>query len=355
MLMIEGGISAGIAKLRYYKCYVDDMLVFCSSEQLIVQLMQQRNCAHANLLVTCEVEQKNCLPSVDPLISRMDEGLVKRSIYRKATWSGQYLHFNRFTSVRYKRTLVKTLVSRTRRICWAVCLADELELLTTTLLENGYPRSIIEKHSQQLVPKHLLHIASRKKIHIELPFKEDFTLLKPTKLLLCAMQRRYCAAQVVVINRTCNLPVPPTKESQPIGANSHCIYKFVCECGDSYIGRTNRSLTSRIKEHVPRWVQCEIDQLPCPTEVLCLRKPPASSIGKHLLTTRHLIEFGSAFTLVLRHPNSRFLCFAEAVAISRMKLALCVRKQLFISLTAADIGVEIPSYILHLILIWSHP
>ncbi|CAH8445404.1 unnamed protein product [Dicrocoelium dendriticum] len=98
MPMIESGISAEIAKLPYYNRYVDDILAFCSSEQQIVQLVQQLGCAHANLQVTCEVEQKNCLPFLDVLINRMDDGLIKRSIYRKATWSGQYLHFTSRTS-----------------------------------------------------------------------------------------------------------------------------------------------------------------------------------------------------------------------------------------------------------------
>ncbi|CAI2738924.1 unnamed protein product [Dicrocoelium dendriticum] len=332
MLMVERSISTEIAQVPYYKRYVDDILAFCSSEQQLTHLVERLNGAHANLRVTCEIEQNNCLPYLDILITRREDGLIKRSIYRKSTWSGQYLHFTSFTPVRYKRTLVKTLVSRARRICSADCLDDELVFITATLMANGYPRRFIEKHSQPRGPKDLVHTAAKKKVYIELPFKGDLATLKTTKRIISATQGSYYAAQVVVINRTRNLPIPPTKEAQPIGANSHCVYQFVCDCGKSYIGRTNRTLTSRIKEHVPRWVQREVAQIAYPRQIPCSRRPPASSIGKHLLDSGHQLELGSAFKVVLRHTNPRFLRFAEAVAISRIKPALCVQKQLFVSL-----------------------
>ncbi|CAH8632261.1 unnamed protein product [Dicrocoelium dendriticum] len=120
-------------------------------------------------------------------------------------------------------------------------------------------------------------------------------------------------------------------ERQPIGANSHCIYQFTCSCGIHYIGRTNRSLNSRIREHVPKWLQRQITQSSV-AHTICSRKPPASSIGRHLLATCHQFDPATMFTIVLRHTNTRFLRFAEAVAISRIKPALCVQKQLFVSL-----------------------
>ncbi|CAH8490371.1 unnamed protein product [Dicrocoelium dendriticum] len=98
----------------------------------MARVVERFNSVHTNLRVTCEVERANCLPLLDLLISRKDNGHVRRSVYQKSTWSGQYLHFKKFTPMRYKRTLVKTLLSRARRLYPANCLNDELELIAIT-------------------------------------------------------------------------------------------------------------------------------------------------------------------------------------------------------------------------------
>lgn len=330
MLMLERKLNRDISQLPYYKRYVDDILVFGSSKIQVERLVDKLNSAHANLKVTCEFESDGRIPYLDILISRRDSGLIKRSVYRKPTWSGQYLHFTSFSPMAHKRALVKTLFTRARRICSNDCLPDEFELITKTLMENGYPKRFIEKHSQIRPPKQTVLTAPKKKVYIELPFKGNAAARRTTKRLVSAIQRTYCAAEAVVINRTRRLLLPSVKEEEPIGAKSHCIYQFLCNCGVSYIGRTDRALDSRMKEHLPNWVQRAVNQPP--SDDTCSRKPPASSIGRHILATRHQINPSSAFQILLRHPNSRLLRFAEAAAISRIKPALCVQKQLVVNL-----------------------
>ncbi|KAF7257690.1 hypothetical protein EG68_04481 [Paragonimus skrjabini miyazakii] len=55
------------------------------------------------------------------------------------------------------------------------------------------------------------------------------------------------------------------------------------------------------------------------------RKLPASSIAKRMLATGHRINPESTVRIIMCHTNPRFLRFAEAVAISRLKPALCVQ------------------------------
>ncbi|KAA3676597.1 uncharacterized protein DEA37_0009147 [Paragonimus westermani] len=116
---------------------------------------------------------------------------------------------------------------------------------------------------------------------------------------------------------------------QPIGATSHCVYQFTCNCNESYIGRTERCLISRVKEHLPNWVQNSV--LRKNDNVVETRKQPASAVARHVLTTGHVINPICAFRILLRHSNPRFLRFAEAVAINRMKPTLCVQKQLLVT------------------------
>ncbi|KAA3680235.1 uncharacterized protein DEA37_0006055 [Paragonimus westermani] len=90
-------------------------------------------------------------------------------------------------------------------------------------------------------------------------------------------------------------------------------------------------LISRVKEHLPNWVQNSV--LRKNDDVVETRKQPASAVTRHVLTTGHVIDPICASRILLRHSNPRFLRFAEAVAINRMKPTLCVQKQLLVNLT----------------------
>ncbi|KAA3675200.1 uncharacterized protein DEA37_0011011, partial [Paragonimus westermani] len=163
----------------------------------------------------------------------------------------------------------------------------------------------------------------------------DFRTSEPdkqtTQRLRKSIKRTFNAAELRVIARIQKLPLPSIKGDQPIGATSHCVYQFVCNCGESYIGRTERCLISRMKEHLPKWVQKSV--LPENGNVSETHKQPVSSAARHILTTCHAIDPSCAFKILLRHSNPRFLRFADAVAINRLKPALCVQKQLFVNLT----------------------
>ena len=316
MSKMEEQLSDEISKLVFYRRYVDDTLIFCDSKQQFEALLEKMNGVHPNLRVTSEFESDGSLPFLDILISRREDGSIKRSVYRKSTWSGQYLHFTSFTPIREKRALVQTLFSRARKICSQDCLAKELELVRNTLLSNGYPEGFINKHSQPSVRPPKPASVSKLKVYIELPFKGDMAMRQTTQRLSASLQSTYNAAELRVINKTQRLPLPLIKGNQPVGAKSHCIYQFTCDCGDSYIGRTDRCLKSRIKEHLPKWVLRAVETGPVEETA---RRLPASSIARHLLTSGHNVNPDKAFRVVLSHPNPRFLRFAEAVAIGRFR------------------------------------
>ncbi|KAF7261856.1 hypothetical protein EG68_00788 [Paragonimus skrjabini miyazakii] len=114
MLKIEQELATEIAGLSHYKRYVDDTLIFSQSKQVIDNLVQRLNSCHSNLKVTCEFEANNCLPFLDILICRREDGSIRRVVYRKPTWSGQYQNFNSFTPIQHKRALINTLFIRAR-------------------------------------------------------------------------------------------------------------------------------------------------------------------------------------------------------------------------------------------------
>jgi hypothetical protein len=63
----------------------------------------------------------------------------------------------------------------------------------------------------------------------------------------------------------------------PSFTKSNVIYQFQCDCGSSYVGKTERNLSTRVKEHIPRWLVFNVNVLPKARKL-------SSSITKHLLS-----------------------------------------------------------------------
>ncbi|WP_204107578.1 hypothetical protein [Streptococcus dysgalactiae] len=215
----------------------------------------QLNNVHGNIRFSLEEEQNESLPFLDIRITRRPDGTIKRSVYRKSTWTAQYLHFNSFVPISYKRGLVRTLFNRARRICSEETLQEEFKTLQSALTENGYPDRFIRRFSNLTDRKPPNYDVPKKKVFMSLPFKGDDVSALVNSRLKTAVKRAYNTASTVIFYRTQRIPTPPVKQPAPLSAKSHVIYQFECGCGASYIGRTERQLQCRIKEHVPRWVK----------------------------------------------------------------------------------------------------
>ena len=92
--------------------------------------------------------------------------------HRKNTWKGQYINFKSFAPISYKRTLVRTLYDRVRKICSEDNLEKEMEFLHETFKRNGYPTRFIEKYCKQR-PKVAVDTVPRMKVYLSLPYKGD--------------------------------------------------------------------------------------------------------------------------------------------------------------------------------------
>ena len=93
------------------------------------KLFEILNQLHPNIKLTMEHETESRIAFLDIELFRNDDGIVTRSVHRKHTWTGQYLHFSSFIPVKYKKRLVKTLFDRARRICSPDTLPAELKRL----------------------------------------------------------------------------------------------------------------------------------------------------------------------------------------------------------------------------------
>ena len=89
-----------------------------------------------------EKESNHSLPFLDVLVERHDLEFLT-SVYRKPTFTGQYLRWNSFSRQIRKIYLIGTLVHRAFMICSKSKLDPELGKIRSILLENGYPEHAI--------------------------------------------------------------------------------------------------------------------------------------------------------------------------------------------------------------------
>jgi hypothetical protein len=275
--------------------------------------------------VSHETEQNGSLPFLDVLLTRRHDGTLSRSIYRKATWKAQYLHFTSFAPVMYKRGLVKPLFDRARKICTVDQLPKEQQLIKDSLILNGYPEKSIEVHCKATPSKVPAITVDKKEVILTLPFRGDHLANDIRQKLRSALERTYFAARLRLVQTTNGINFQNRSQNisgQPV---SHVVYQFTCSCGDTYIGRTDRYLLERMAEHIPKYlVRIMATQGTTKTE----NRNPASSIAKHLLAKGHVVDPEHSFKVLVRCRNPRLLAFYEAILIKRHDPILCAQKQL---------------------------
>ncbi|KAK4472212.1 hypothetical protein MN116_000516 [Schistosoma mekongi] len=329
MAHVENLVSDSIGEMYLYKRYVDDILIICTKIDDANRLLRQLNTIQNHISLSCEEENNNQLPFLDILINRRDDGSIKRSVYRKSTWTGQYMNFHSYCPVQYKKNLVKALFNRTNRICTSDTIEENDKLLTETLMLNGYPKKFINRWKRCSMVKPTVLLAPKKSVYITLPFRGDSNSLVLKQRLKSVVNRTFYAAEVVVIEKYRSLihnkPKPHVNEC----ITSHCIYQFTCMCGHTYIGRSNRELQVRVAEHIPKWLRKQMDSK---GEIKVQDKQPSSSIAKHLVETGHIVDIKSAFVVLYKSALGRILKFVEALAIRKFKPPLCVQKQFVLSL-----------------------
>jgi hypothetical protein len=338
MASLEKKIQHKLKDICFFRRYVDDIILITNSRQQAEEFLDELNHLHPNIKLTIEHERDDTLPFLDLLLKRNSDGSIQRSVYRKATWSGQYLHFHSFAPIRYKRGLVITLFERARRICSKETLGEEMRFLNNTLNKNGYPSGFISKFSKPRSLNKAAPTVAKKKVFLQLPFRGDDVGQLISNRLNAAVGKVYHSAQTSIVYKTTRIPTTPVYQPPSLYAKSHLLYQFQCRsCYATYIGRTERQLRARVAEHIPQWVQralIEADAVGTRSNEDGTRthRLPSSSIARHLLTSHHYADPQTAFKVIYATPDSRILKFAEAIAIKKFKPSLCIQKDLFVTL-----------------------
>ena len=93
-------------KVTYYR-YVDDCFVLGKDEEEIDELFNVLNKTHSSIKFTSEKENKDELAFLDVLVKRHKNQFLT-TVYRKKTFTGNYLNFHFFCSMKRKTNLIRT-------------------------------------------------------------------------------------------------------------------------------------------------------------------------------------------------------------------------------------------------------
>ena len=120
-----------------YFRYVDDTFAIFDHEAEADEFLTKLNCLHSSLRFSFEKEKEGCLSFLDVYVKRTDVGL-EPSVYRKPTFTGQYLRWESFSPHKRKISLISAMVHRALMICTKRRLDGEIERIKKILLDNGY-------------------------------------------------------------------------------------------------------------------------------------------------------------------------------------------------------------------------
>ena len=121
---------------------VDDTFAIFGFELGCDHFHKKLNLLHPALKFTGEKEQNNSLNFLDVLVEKEGTGFLT-SIYRKLTYTGQYIRSNSSSPKTSKISLIKTLVDKALMICSETKWGPELDKLKQLRIENGYPTDVI--------------------------------------------------------------------------------------------------------------------------------------------------------------------------------------------------------------------
>ncbi|KAL9953158.1 hypothetical protein ACROYT_G040528 [Oculina patagonica] len=135
----------------FYKRYVDDTLSKMPDVTAASEFLSTLNEIHPSVSFTMELEDNNKLPFLGMEIIKNGSQLDTK-VYKKPTDTGLLLHYQSHVDVKYKHSLLKTMLNRAFKLSsnWQL-FHQECERLKETFANLQYPESLVETTIRQFV------------------------------------------------------------------------------------------------------------------------------------------------------------------------------------------------------------
>ncbi len=282
---LEEKVLAGTRILPKIYCrFVDDIFIlYNSTDCRLDQLLQDFNQQHEDIHLTCEHEENRQLAFLDLKLTRSNQrNKLDLAIFRKATHSHRYLHFNSSHTLSMKRNVFKNLLVRNQRLMKNHVQGRKMEfrylLETFCSQKNGYPRHLARKWLFQFQrdlernPRMFDYAPKRSRrqprnmnlnqteMEIDDTDEEPVQERKKKTLLipylpgisdkLRSIANRYDLKSWFSFGgRISENFAANFKDRVPESKTKYSVYKAKCTCGQRYIGESERNLKLRLEEH----------------------------------------------------------------------------------------------------------
>ena len=225
---------------KYWGRYVDDVLAAIKTVN-IEPFTQHLNAQHTNIQWTSELEADGKLPMIVTLTTRMTDGSLKFSVYRKPTHTDQYLQFQSHQPMEHKMGVIRTLTHRADTI-----ISDpqdkerEIKQLKKVLMLRDTPSGpgmLRGERRSDHTPG--TGTVTGPRVYIGGVTEPISRLIRKTGV----------ASHAKPHTTISSIPVAPKDKDHP---QDKCgvVYQLTChDCEASYIGETERALKQRLKEH----------------------------------------------------------------------------------------------------------
>ena len=217
-------------------------------------------------------------------------------------------------------------------------------------MENGYPLEVIQssiRAVQLQQNKEPVFGPEKCSVYLKLPYIGSVSKWFRREVQK-AVHNEYHNARAVVIFQARKMFSNMSKDVLVMLATSNVMYKFVCCCDNSYIGRTTQRLGSRIRQHVlPKYAMDLFDNRALPMQknvIRCTHQKalayPSSAISKHRLESDNCARryTSDCFTVIRRAETTFKLCIKEALLIHRHKPTLNIQKEAYEMLLFIQLG-----------------
>ena len=155
----QKALSTAYSKPEWWSRYVDDtFLIWAHGKEELVKFVDHLNKKSDSIKFTTEMEESRCLPFLDTMIIKNQDGGVSHKVYRrrKKSHTEQYPHALSHHHPQQKMGFMNTLITGAIRISDTEHLEAEKQHLPDVFLSNGYDAHQIRRaFAKTKKPRHV--------------------------------------------------------------------------------------------------------------------------------------------------------------------------------------------------------
>ena len=237
---------------------MDDTLSIMPNVETAESFLSSLNESHLSVSFMMELGERGKLPFLGTEIRKCN-GLLETRVYRKPTDTGLLLHYKSHVDVRYKKSLLKTMLDRVFKVSptWQL-FHLECDRLTQTFSRLQYPAQLLQSTISNFVTKKVSGepISTRAckvneaPVRILLPFKDQRSANSARRQLGELGRKIGIDIRPVYASRKIGHEIKPKEKKPPIINQQRVVYHYKCSlCDANYVGYTCRHLYQCVEEH----------------------------------------------------------------------------------------------------------